>query len=47
VHTDGPLSVRNAFTPAEISGLAKKAGWTNFVVRAHFPARMLLIWKKS
>jgi 2-polyprenyl-3-methyl-5-hydroxy-6-metoxy-1,4-benzoquinol methylase len=47
VHTDGPLSVKNAFTVAELAALAKKAGLENFVISMHFPARMLLICKKS
>lgn len=46
VHTDGPLSVRAAFTVAEMKALAEQAGLTGAVVTAKFPCRQLLTWEK-
>jgi 2-polyprenyl-3-methyl-5-hydroxy-6-metoxy-1,4-benzoquinol methylase len=47
VHVDGPLSVRAAFTVAEMAALADRAGLTGAVVRAKFPCRQLLTWERS
>lgn len=47
VHADGPLSVRKAFTLAELSDLAGRAGLKNAEIHARFPARMLLVWRKT
>lgn len=46
VHTDGPLSVRGAFTPLEVAALARRAGLTGASVSARFPCRWLLMWRK-
>lgn len=40
---DGPLSVRRAFTPAELRGLAERAGLGGARVHAHFPFRLALV----
>ena len=47
VHTDALRSVKNAFTPSEFAALAHSAGLTDFSIKRHWPARMLLRWKKS
>ena len=47
VHVDGPLSVRAAFTPAELRALAADAGLTGATVTPHFPGRMVLEWRAS
>jgi ubiquinone/menaquinone biosynthesis C-methylase UbiE len=39
---DAPLSVRRAYTPSEVSALARQAGWTNPVVRRSPYFRMLV-----
>ena len=39
---DGPLSVRRAFRPAELSALARRAGLAWLSVRTHFGHRMTL-----
>ena len=44
---DGPLSVRRAFTPAELRRLARAAGLGNARVRAHFPFRVALVAEKG
>lgn len=44
VHVDGPLSIRGAFTAAELRALADQAGLHGATVRARFPCRMLLEW---
>lgn len=46
VRVDGPLSVRAAFTPSEMRGLAKDAGLTGAKVSRRFPCRLLLEWKR-
>lgn len=46
VHTDGPLSVRAAFTLDEIRSLAERAGLRDATLRRHWPQRFLLAWKK-
>jgi 2-polyprenyl-3-methyl-5-hydroxy-6-metoxy-1,4-benzoquinol methylase len=47
VHTDGPLSVRAAFTIDEAERLARDAGMTNASFRRHWPERFLMSWKKA
>ena len=47
VHTDGPLSVRGAFTGPEMKVLAKAAGLAGAVVKGKFPCRQLLTWEKA
>src|SRR5207247_5557565 len=44
VHTDGPLSVRAAFTPNEAVALAWQAGITGATVERRWPCRVLLAW---
>jgi SAM-dependent methyltransferase len=46
VHTDGPLSVRAAFTPAEALALAEQAGLHGATVRRRWPCRWLLSWSR-
>jgi hypothetical protein len=46
VHTDGPLSVRAAFTPAEALGLAQRAGLDGARVRRRWPCRWVLQWSR-
>jgi SAM-dependent methyltransferase len=46
VHADGPLSVRGAFTVAEMSRLAERAGLRDAEVRVRFPCRLLLTWRR-
>lgn len=46
VHTDGPLSVRAAFTPNEAVALAWQAGMTGATVERRWPCRFLLTWVK-
>ena len=45
VHYDGPVSVRAAFTGAEIERLATAAGWKDRRLRYHWPERLLLTCK--
>jgi 2-polyprenyl-3-methyl-5-hydroxy-6-metoxy-1,4-benzoquinol methylase len=47
VHTDGPLSVRAAYTIAEFRQLAQEAGLPGVQFRRHWPQRFLMSWKKS
>jgi 2-polyprenyl-3-methyl-5-hydroxy-6-metoxy-1,4-benzoquinol methylase len=47
VHTDGPLSVRAAFTAAEMRRLAERAGLAGATVTRRWPFRMLLTWRRS
>ena len=42
LRNDGPLSVRRAFRPSELAGLAQRAGLTWLTVREHFGHRMTL-----
>jgi hypothetical protein len=44
---DAPVSVMNAFTPAEFCDLAEEAGLSKFEVHRHFPYRIALVAKKS
>ena len=46
VHTDGPRSVRGAYTVDEIRSLAKQAGLENVVISRHWPCRFLMIWRR-
>ena len=46
VHFDAPASVRAAYTPDELRGLAKAAGLDGATVRTVFPCRMLLMWER-
>jgi SAM-dependent methyltransferase len=44
---DGPVSVRAAFTPAELRGLAAAAGLAGARVRAHPPFRLSLVLDRA
>jgi 2-polyprenyl-3-methyl-5-hydroxy-6-metoxy-1,4-benzoquinol methylase len=44
VRFDGPVSVRAAFTPAEVRQLAEEAGLGGATVQRLWPCRMLLTW---
>jgi len=46
VHTDGPLSVRAAWTLDEIRKLADASGLTAARIRRHWPQRFLLSWER-
>ena len=46
VWTDASLSVRAAFTVAELGALAQVAGLQGATIERRFPCRMLLRWKK-
>jgi 2-polyprenyl-3-methyl-5-hydroxy-6-metoxy-1,4-benzoquinol methylase len=46
IHTDGPLSVRAAFSIEEVSQLARDAGWRDVQFQFHWPQRYLMTWKK-
>lgn len=47
VHVDGMLSVRAAFTIAQITDLAHRAGLTGVQVRRRWPERFLLRWSRT
>jgi 2-polyprenyl-3-methyl-5-hydroxy-6-metoxy-1,4-benzoquinol methylase len=47
VHVDGPLSVRAAFTPDEVRGVAAAAGLASAEVTRAFPCRWLLRWSPA
>lgn len=47
VHTDGPLSVRAAFTKAEFLELAEQAGLKQGQIADRFPCRFLYQWEKK
>jgi 2-polyprenyl-3-methyl-5-hydroxy-6-metoxy-1,4-benzoquinol methylase len=47
VHVDGPRSVQNAFTVAEIRGVAERAGLADAEVKNCWPQRLLLCWQKE
>jgi 2-polyprenyl-3-methyl-5-hydroxy-6-metoxy-1,4-benzoquinol methylase len=47
VHTDGPLSVRAAFTPIEAAAIAEKAGLRNVSVRRCWPCRWMMSWRRA
>jgi len=44
---DGPVSVMNAFTPSEMTEMAKEAGVKKFTVTRHFPYRIGLVGTKA
>ncbi len=44
VHTDGPLSVEAAYTPAELRAICQQAQLETAQVQTFFPERMLLSW---
>jgi 2-polyprenyl-3-methyl-5-hydroxy-6-metoxy-1,4-benzoquinol methylase len=46
VRYDGPVSVANAFSLAELRELATAAGLQGASIRSVWPARMLLVWNK-
>lgn len=46
VHTDGPLSVRGAFSLAEFVDLANRAGLSAATFRTHWPQRVLVEWRR-
>jgi 2-polyprenyl-3-methyl-5-hydroxy-6-metoxy-1,4-benzoquinol methylase len=45
VHHDGPVSVRAAWTIAEMKKFAHDAGLTGVSITRSFPWRMLLVWE--
>ncbi len=47
VHTDGPLSVRAAFTSREALKLAEQAGLAGATVERRWPFRFLLTWRRA
>lgn len=47
VHTDGPLSIRAAFTPGEARRLAERAGLQGAKVARRHPCRFLLSWRRQ
>lgn len=47
VHEDGPRSVRNALTIAEMRAFAAEAGLAGATVVSHWPQRFLLDWRRS
>ncbi|NQV26340.1 MAG: methyltransferase domain-containing protein [Rhodopirellula sp.] len=47
VHTDGPLSVRAAFSLDEVRELADECGLSGATLTTHWPQRFLLNWKPS
>ncbi|MDA0691835.1 MAG: methyltransferase domain-containing protein [Nitrospinae bacterium] len=44
---DAPVSVMNAFTPAEFFKLAREAGIPQFEIHRHFPYRIALVGNKK
>lgn len=44
---DGPLSVRRAFTPAELDELARAAALPGARVHTHVPFRVALVWERE
>lgn len=47
VHTDGPLSVRAAFTEREVRQLARSADMATATLDIHWPCRFLLQWSPA
>ena len=45
VHFDGPVSVKSAFSLAEISQLAREAGLAGVQIQKHWPERFMLAWR--
>ena len=46
VHSDGPQSVRAAFTLDEVRSLVQRAGLREYQLLRHWPQRFLLSWSK-
>jgi 2-polyprenyl-3-methyl-5-hydroxy-6-metoxy-1,4-benzoquinol methylase len=46
-HVDGPLSVRAAFSMAEIRTMATEAGLRGAVIRRGWPERFILRWREA
>jgi 2-polyprenyl-3-methyl-5-hydroxy-6-metoxy-1,4-benzoquinol methylase len=46
VRTDGPLSVRAAFTIPEVRGLCERAGLAHAIIERRLPCRFLLTWMR-
>jgi 2-polyprenyl-3-methyl-5-hydroxy-6-metoxy-1,4-benzoquinol methylase len=46
VHVDAPLSVRAAFTEAEVERLLNAAEWRHTAIRRHWPQRFLITLEK-
>ena len=46
-HVDGLLSVRAAFTPAEMRNLAAQAELDNATLTCHWPQRFQLAWRRT
>jgi 2-polyprenyl-3-methyl-5-hydroxy-6-metoxy-1,4-benzoquinol methylase len=47
VHFDGPISVRGAFSVAQLQEMATRAGLESASVVRHWPCHMFLSWTKS
>ena len=47
VHTDGPLSVRAAFSIDEVRQLAEESGLNGATITTHWPQRFLLDWRPA
>ena len=47
VHTDGPLSVRAAFSIEEVRCLAEESGLNGATITTHWPQRFLLDWRPA
>jgi SAM-dependent methyltransferase len=47
VRVDGPRSVEGAFTRAEARALAERAGLSGAMLRARWPFRWLLTWRRN
>jgi 2-polyprenyl-3-methyl-5-hydroxy-6-metoxy-1,4-benzoquinol methylase len=47
VRYDGMLSIKAAYTPAEFTPLAERAGLTNCKIERRWPTRFLLEWKRT
>lgn len=47
VHTDGPRSVRAAYTPEEVRALAEQSGLLGATITRRWPCRFLLNWRHS
>lgn len=47
VHTDGPLSVKAAFTPSEMKTMARQAGLNGATIQNRRPFRFVMTWTPS
>ena len=47
VHVDGPRSVAAAWTRAEVTTLAQRAGLKDATYRRYWPCRFLLAWRRN